>query len=174
MLDLRHVDSDDDASTGDVARALAALTQADLLRLKRLAQQRARLVPGLDWEDLLNDALLRALDGSRRWPRGVPLRAFLAGIMRSLADARARERRQRIERSLAEAGGDSVAAPDAQVHARQCLKAIAAFFAADANPDADRRADPSPSRARRSLSARPQPQAPRRGAQAPRPRDPAG
>ena len=132
MLDLRHADSDDDASTGDVARALAALTQADLLRLKRLAQLRARLVPGLDWEDLLNDALLRALDGSRRWPRSVPLRAFLAGIMRSLADARARERRRRIERSLAEAGGDSVAAPDAQVHARQCLKAIAAFFAADA------------------------------------------
>jgi len=131
MLDLRHADRNDDASTGDVARALAALTHAELLRLKRLAQLRARLVPGLDWEDLLNDALLRALDGSRRWPRSVPLRAFLAGIMRSLADARARERRQRIERSLAEAGGDSVAAPDAQVHARQCLKAIAAFFAAD-------------------------------------------
>jgi hypothetical protein len=52
--------------------------------------------------------------------------------MRSLADARARERRQRVERSLVEVGSDSVAAPDAQLHARQCLKAIAAFFAADA------------------------------------------
>jgi hypothetical protein len=60
-----------------VARALAALTPSELVRLKRLAQLRARLLPGLEWEEeLLNEALLRALDGSRRWPEGVPLLAL--------------------------------------------------------------------------------------------------
>jgi hypothetical protein len=65
-----------ESSTETVARALAALTPSDLLRLKRVAQLRARLIPGLEWDELLNEALLRALDGSRRWPEGVPLLAL--------------------------------------------------------------------------------------------------
>jgi len=81
-------------STETVARALATLTPSDLVRLKRLAQLRARLLPGLEWDELLNEALLRALDGSRRWPEGVPLLTFLAGIMRSLVDRRVHERRR--------------------------------------------------------------------------------
>ena len=89
MLNLLRSDFAGDASTEAVARALAALTSSDLLRLKRLAQLRARLLPGLEWDELLNEAVLRALDGSRRWPDGVPLLAFLAGIMRSLVDSRA-------------------------------------------------------------------------------------
>src|SRR5215471_20826943 len=89
------------SSTEAVARALAALTPADLLRLKRMAQLRARMLPGLEWEELLNEALLRALDGSRRWPEGVPLLSFIAGIMRSLVDGRAQERRRLAERALA-------------------------------------------------------------------------
>jgi DNA-directed RNA polymerase specialized sigma24 family protein len=131
MLDILRADTSDEASTEAIARALADLRPADLLRLKRAAQLRARLIPGLDWEDLLNEALLRALDGSRQWPAEVPLVAFLAGIMRSLADARAKERRRLLERSLAESGGAATAPPDARLHARQCLKAIAAFFADD-------------------------------------------
>ena len=73
-----------DIAVEAVARALAALTPSELVRLKRLAQLRARLLPAFEWEELLNEALLRALDGSRRWPEGVPLLAFIAGIMRSL------------------------------------------------------------------------------------------
>jgi len=65
MLNLLRSDFVADASTEAVARALAALTSADLLRLKRLAQLRARLLPGLEWDELLNEAVLRALDGSR-------------------------------------------------------------------------------------------------------------
>ena len=68
-----------ESSTETVARALAALTPSDLLRLKRVAQLRARLIPGLEWDELLNEALLRALDGSRRWPEGVPLLALGQG-----------------------------------------------------------------------------------------------
>jgi len=119
------------SSTEAVARALAALTPADLLRLKRMAQLRARMLPGLEWEELLNEALLRALDGSRRWPENVPLLAFIAGIMRSLVDARAQERRCRAERALASGETLMEAAPDARLHARECLVAIARFFAGD-------------------------------------------
>lgn len=120
-----------DASTEAVARALATLTPSELVRLKRLAQLRARLLPGLEWEELLNEALLRTLDGSRRWPAGVPLPPFLAGIMRSLVDRRARERRHRAERALAQGETPMAGQPDARLHARQCLAAITRFFAGD-------------------------------------------
>lgn len=129
MLDKLRSDTGMDASTEAVAQALAALTAADLVRLKRLAQLRARLLPSLDWEELLNEALLRALDGSRQWPDEVPLVTFIAGIMRSLVDARASERRRRAEE--ADVQDADQAEPDARIHARQCLDAIRAFFAND-------------------------------------------
>src|ERR1700739_2156140 len=103
MLDLMRSDTaagSAESWTETVARALATLTASDLVRLKRLAQLRARLLPGLEWDELLNEALLRALDGSRRWPEGVPLLAFITGIMRSLVDSRVHERRRLAERAL--------------------------------------------------------------------------
>jgi len=69
MLDLKRSDIpavSAESSTETITRALAALTPSDLVRLKRLAQLRARQLPGLEWEELLNEALLRAFDGSRR------------------------------------------------------------------------------------------------------------
>jgi len=122
-----------ESSTGTFARALAALTPSDLVRLKRLAQLRACLLPGLEWDELLNEALLRALDGSRRWPAGVSLLSFIAGIMRSLVDGRVHERRRLAERALAACETRVVAPPDARLHARQCLAFIAQFFAGDPN-----------------------------------------
>ena len=122
-----------ESSTETVARALAALTPSDLVRLKRLAQLRAHLLPGLEWEELLNEALMRALDGSRRWPEGVPLLSFIAGIagiMRSLLDGRAQQRRRLAERAAARETSVA-AAPDARLHARRRLAAIAHFFAGD-------------------------------------------
>lgn len=75
------------ASTPDIGWAIRRLTEADLLRLRALARLRVRGMPGsVAWSDLLHEAIVRALDGSRRWPPGVALVAFLAGIMRSLAD----------------------------------------------------------------------------------------
>ena len=131
MLNLLRSDFVADASTEAVARALAALSSSDLLRLKRVAQLRARLLPGLEWDELLNEAVLRALDGARRWPEGVPLLVFLAGIMRSLVDSRAAERRWLAERTLAGVEVRVSAPPEAQLHARQCLAAINRFFAGD-------------------------------------------
>jgi len=71
----------------DVGVALAALSEEDLLRLRAIARLRARSLPGgMSCSDLLHEAVLRALTGARPWPPGVPLLAFLAGVMRSLCD----------------------------------------------------------------------------------------
>ncbi|MBI3512908.1 MAG: sigma-70 family RNA polymerase sigma factor [Proteobacteria bacterium] len=131
MLDSLRSDPSDAAATEAVARALHALTRSELVVLKRLAQLRARTVPGLDWEELLNEALLRALDGSRVWPREVSLVAFLAGIMRSLVDGRVTQRRRLAERTLACHAATLSASPEDELHARQCLAAINRFFADD-------------------------------------------
>jgi len=74
----------------DVGAALAALSQEDLLRLRAIARLRARS----SWSDLLHEAVLRALTGARPWPPGVPLLAFLAGVMRSLCDEQWRRHRR--------------------------------------------------------------------------------
>jgi hypothetical protein len=61
----------------------------------------------------------------------VPLLSFIAGIMRSLVDGRVHERRRLAERALAACETRVVEPPDAWLHARQCLAAIAQFFAGD-------------------------------------------
>jgi RNA polymerase sigma-70 factor (ECF subfamily) len=76
-----------DNAARDVARAIRSLSDADLVRLKALARLWARGLPdGFGWVDLLNEAIARALDGSRRWPPGVRLLPFLSGVMRSVCD----------------------------------------------------------------------------------------
>lgn len=40
---------------------------------------------GSEWQDLLQEAVLRTLDGTRKWPRDVPFRLFLMQTMRSIA-----------------------------------------------------------------------------------------
>jgi RNA polymerase sigma-70 factor (ECF subfamily) len=79
----------------DVRAALAALSEDDLLRLRAIARLRARSLPGdISWSDLLHEAVVRTLAGTRPWPLDVPLLAFLAGIMRSLCDEQWRRRRR--------------------------------------------------------------------------------
>jgi hypothetical protein len=79
------------------ALALGLVTPADLLRLKTIARLHARgLPPDVGWEDLLQEAVTRALVGSRVQPEGVTIVAFLAGVMRSL---RAEHWRRALRRS---------------------------------------------------------------------------
>lgn len=65
--------------------AVAALGDADFARLGQIARLRARGLADLEWKDLLNDAIRRVLDGTRRWPRDVPFVMFMREVMRSLA-----------------------------------------------------------------------------------------
>ena len=124
------------AATGDVAGALRALSDTDLVRLKSLARLWSRGLPGgLGWADLLNEAVVRSLDGSRRWPPDVPLLAFLSGVMRSIRDEH--WRRARRDNALLVAAPDaqgSVIAPDNPervLAAAQALAAINGLFADD-------------------------------------------
>jgi RNA polymerase sigma-70 factor (ECF subfamily) len=66
------------------ALALEALSKIDLLRLKTVARIYARGLPEGLWEDMLQEALTRVFAGSRRRPEGVPVVAFVAGVLRSL------------------------------------------------------------------------------------------
>lgn len=130
-------ETDETGGARDVGAALAALSDADLLRLQALARLRARGLPGVAWADLLNEAVLRALDGARRWPPGVPLVAFLAWTMRSVGDQH--WRRLRLERRLLapetavdETRPDGPPDPERIAAAAQALARLDALFARDA------------------------------------------
>ncbi len=121
---------------GDVGCALRALSDADLVRLKALARLWSRGLPGgLGWADVLNEAIVRSLDGSRRWPPDVPLLAFLSGVMRSIRDEHwRRARRDQILLVAAPDAGGAIAAPDDPervLAAAQALGAINGLFADD-------------------------------------------
>jgi len=123
----------------DVARALNALSDADLVRLKALARLWSRGLPGgLGWTDVLNEAIVRVLEGSRAWPPGVPLLAFLSGVMRSICDDHWRRvRREALTRhgDLAELGASAEeTSPGAErtLAAAQALGEVNRLFAADA------------------------------------------
>jgi RNA polymerase sigma-70 factor (ECF subfamily) len=116
----------------DVGAALAALSEDDLLRLRAIARLRARSLPaGISWSDLLHEAIVRALTGTRPWPPDVPLLAFLAGVMRSLCDELWRRcRRQDTLLTLESAG--PVDDPERVCAAAEALAAIHRLFASDA------------------------------------------
>jgi DNA-directed RNA polymerase specialized sigma24 family protein len=115
----------------DVGAALAALSEEDLLRLRALARLRARSLPdGISWSDLLHEAVLRALAGARPWPPGVPLLAFLAGVMRSLCDEYWRRRRRSHDIAVPQDSGGADD-PERACAAAEALAAIQRLFASD-------------------------------------------
>ena len=127
-----------DNTTVDVARAIHALSSADLVRLKALARLWTRGQDALGWSDVLHEAIARALGGARRWPPGVPIVAFLSGIMRSICEdhwRRARREGQLIarEEDVADLGGEDAASdPERTLAAAQALAAVNDLFAGDA------------------------------------------
>lgn len=84
-----HVESvseqeDKHLSSSDVRDALQALSDADKLRLGRIARRYALGCP-MDADDLLSEATVAALTGNRQCPKTVPLIAFLTGAIKSIA-----------------------------------------------------------------------------------------
>jgi len=116
----------------DVGAALAALSEDDLLRLRAIARLRARSLPpgGMTWSDLLHEAVLRALAGARPWPAGVPLLAFLAGVMRSLCDEQWRRHRRQYDLPISHDGGGADD-PERACAAAEALAVIQRLFASD-------------------------------------------
>ena len=117
---------------------IAALGDADLLRLRAVARLRARGLPGVEGMDLLNEALLRLLDGSRSRPVGVTLVAVVAQTMRSIAhDHWRRAWREAPLRdasdpaALEQADPSPAADPERATAAAQALAQIDRLFASD-------------------------------------------
>jgi DNA-directed RNA polymerase specialized sigma24 family protein len=128
------------------AQALAQklVTELDLLRLKAIARLHARgLPPEVGWSDLLQEAFARVLDGSRKCPEGVPMVAFLAGVMRSIRTEHCRRARRiavRLPQMLVELdlsggpeaeAGDPMPDPERSLIALQQLGEIERLFADD-------------------------------------------
>ena len=122
----------------DVARAIRDLSDADLVRLKALARLWTRGLPGvLAWSDVLHEAIARALDGTRKWPPGLPILTFLSGIMRSICiDQWRREQREalllvRDGVTADHCASDGLRDPERMLAAAQRLTAIHQLFAGD-------------------------------------------
>ncbi|MCY3883988.1 MAG: hypothetical protein OXG24_03635 [Gammaproteobacteria bacterium] len=73
--------------------ALRQLDDNQLRQLYELGRIRAIGIHSVDGRDLLHEAIIRMLQGKRRWPRGVPLVVFLLETMRSIAS----DHRRRLE-----------------------------------------------------------------------------
>jgi DNA-directed RNA polymerase specialized sigma24 family protein len=126
------------------ALSLKLVTEADLLRLKVIARLHARGLPShVSWSDLIQEAFSRVLDGARQRPDGVPLVAFLGGVMRSIkAEHWRRARREATQlpklRAEVEAAGpagaeacDPTPDPERSLIAMQELSLIDQLFAND-------------------------------------------
>lgn len=120
------------------------VTKTDLVRLKVIAQLHARgLPPDIGWADLLQEAFTRVLEGSRRKPDGVPMVAFLAGVMRSLREQYWRQARKRsrlkpvlladLEVAAANEGDlpDPAPNPERRAVAMQAMESIREIFSED-------------------------------------------
>lgn len=88
------------ATQEECAAALRRLSDAEIRRLEQLARLRAIGLHGVEWRELLHEAVARLLDGTRQWPRHVPLVVFLRETMRSIAS----NHWSRLERSAVVAG----------------------------------------------------------------------
>jgi hypothetical protein len=116
------------ASPREAARSLASLSAADQRRLELIARARSDGLSALDWKDLLQESIVRMLDGSRRWPRRVPLVAFLAQTMRSIASD-ARSRPAELELHDDNVGADESLLND--IEAAEQLRRIRSHFEGD-------------------------------------------
>jgi DNA-directed RNA polymerase specialized sigma24 family protein len=87
-------DDEDSFSTTEVARALSRLGAAEMLRLTDLSRVWTRRFDPSLADDLLNEAIQRAMDGRRRWSRSHDLLTFMSGTMRSIADEWRRKARR--------------------------------------------------------------------------------
>lgn len=92
-----------------LTKAIRALSAADYRRLIAYGHVLCRKLMIQDGEDLLQEAIKRALSTDRDWPDNVPFLDFLFGTMRSIADSWRRNsdtvRRQHPQESEDEESG---------------------------------------------------------------------
>jgi len=85
-----------DRSSDEIAVAIHAFTDAQWIRLRKVAAKYAWLCP-FEADDLLQEAFCRALAGDRRCPSHVDPVRFLAEVTRSIADSGANKVENQID-----------------------------------------------------------------------------
>jgi DNA-directed RNA polymerase specialized sigma24 family protein len=71
-------------SRAEIDNVVRGLAGAEKTKIVKIAAQYANMTP-YEAKDLYQEALLRAMDGRRQWPRGLPATKFFWGVMRSIA-----------------------------------------------------------------------------------------
>lgn len=93
-------ESEDYGSRAQIEAAIAGLSPADAERLKRSADSRAAGLKGLGLgvcgDDLLQRAMELALEGKRRWPKGVRFVTYLLQLVRNVSGHLARRAKSRL------------------------------------------------------------------------------
>ena len=115
------------------ALSIGLLSETDLLRLKAIARLHARGLPaGIGWMDLLQEAILRMLQGSRRKRPDLPIVVFLAGVMRSIRSEHWRRAQREAEaHAWLATGSEPSIEPEERFAAAQALAMIDRLFAHD-------------------------------------------
>lgn len=70
--------------TVDEFKAALSFGEAEWTYLRRLARNRCRVRRPGEEDEVIQEAICRALEGKRRWPKGLNLFAFLSGVMKSI------------------------------------------------------------------------------------------
>ncbi len=112
-------------SPAEIEAAIGELSEVDMDRLRRVAHAYSR-GRSIEADDLSQDALERALNGSRKCPREVDIVRFLAEAMRSIAsDAVKAQTRRPVLFPVPETGEDELPfdPPDPRPNAEQELAA---------------------------------------------------
>jgi DNA-directed RNA polymerase specialized sigma24 family protein len=100
----------------EVRRRVMRIARADIVRLSSLAGFYAMGLGSDAPDELLGEAIARALEGRRRWPRNVGIVPFFAGVMKSVAgEWRDKACRDPLHRIGAEIG-DEAALPRDEGH----------------------------------------------------------
>lgn len=80
-------------SVSDITERIDSLSDVEWMKLGKSAEY---LCWGLaiEWQDLLNTAICKILEGKRKCPRGLPTVVFLYGVMQSLVSAYLKKRKR--------------------------------------------------------------------------------
>ena len=133
------------ASKQDVVNRLRGLTNAELRRLERIARIRMIGLHEIEWQDLLHEAIVRMLDGTRQWPKDVDLVFFLRQTMRSIAsdywrrrkvnpvvsESQLRDPSEEVEGTLLEVAVDPTADPERDAEVAETITQIKQAFEGD-------------------------------------------
>src|SRR5262249_39089897 len=79
-----EVDNAPPLSRAEIDNAIKLLTAAEKTKIMKIAAHYAKMTP-YKAGDLYQEALVRAMEGRRNWPRGLPATKFFWGVMRSIA-----------------------------------------------------------------------------------------